>query len=86
VPISIKNVEPNSYAELAERLGRPLRGNKESLQDRLQRVRDGGMRGATRASRGHPRAHGRPATLDERAEDEILGYDQEGIPASSLKK
>jgi len=70
--------------ELARETGRPLPSNKESLQDRLQRVRGRGMRGGYPSKSRHPRAHGRPATLDERAEDEILGYDQK-VSASSLK-
>ena len=70
--------------ELAKETGETLTEViKRSLQDRLQRVR------GRRHAKGLPeqiadilqRMDALP-TLDKRAEDEILGYDQDGIPAS----
>ena len=88
MPISIKNVETERLArELAKETGETLTEViKRSLQDRLQRVR------GRRHAKGLPeqvadilqRMDTLP-TLDERAEDEILGYDQDGIPASLPK-
>src|SRR5712692_5735910 len=88
VPISIKNAETEQLArELAKETGETITEViKRSLQDRLQRVR------GRRHARGLPeqvedilqRMDALP-TLDERAEDEILGYDQDSIPASSPK-
>jgi antitoxin VapB len=88
MPISIKNAETEELArELAKETGETITEViKKSLQDRLQRVR------GRRHARGLPeqvedilqRMDALP-TLDERAEDEILGYDQDGIPASLTK-
>jgi len=88
VPISIKNVETEQLArELARETGETITEViKRSLQDRLQRVR------GRRHARELPeqvedileRMDALP-TLDERGRGRILGYDQEGIPASSLK-
>ena len=88
MPISIKNAETDRLArELAKETGETITEViKRSLQDRLQRVR------GRRHAKGLPgqvadilqRMDALP-TLDERAEDEILGYDQGGIPASLPK-
>lgn len=88
MPISIKNAEAEQLArELAKETGETITEVvKRSLQDRLQRVR------GRRHAKGLPeqvadilqRMDALP-TLDERTEDEILGYDQGGIPASLPK-
>jgi antitoxin VapB len=88
VPISIKNVETEQLArELAKETGETITEViKRSLQDRLQRLR------GRRHARGLPeqvedilqRMDTLP-TLDDRAEDEIVGYDQDGIPVSLPK-
>jgi antitoxin VapB len=88
MPISIKNAETEELArELAKETGETITEViKKSLQDRLQRVR------GRRHAKGLPeqvedilqRMDALP-TLDERAEEEILGYDQDGIPASFPK-
>jgi len=88
VPISIKNAETEQLArELAKETGETLTEViRRSLQDRLQRVR--GRRHAKELPEQVAdilqRMDALP-TLDERAEDEILGYDQDGIPASLAK-
>jgi antitoxin VapB len=89
MPINIKNAEAEQLArELAKETGETITEViKKSLQDRLQRVR------GRRHARGLPeqveeilqRMDALP-TLDDRAEDEILGYDQGGIPASLPKE
>jgi antitoxin VapB len=85
MPISIKNTETEQLArELAKETGETITEViKRSLQDRLQRVR------GRRHARELPEQvedilHRMDAlpTLDERSEDEILGYDQNGVPAS----
>jgi antitoxin VapB len=83
MPISIKNPETEELArQLAKETGETITEViKKSLQDRLQRVR------GRRHARGLPeqvadilqRMDGLP-TLDGRSEDEILGYDQDGLP------
>ena len=88
MPISIKNVETEQLArELSKETGETITEViKKSLQDRLQRVR------GRRHARGLPeqaedilqRMDALP-TVDERTEDEILGYDEDGIPASLPK-
>ena len=88
MPISIKNAETEELArELAKETGETITEViKKSLQDRLQRVR------GRRHARGLPeqvedilqRIDALP-TLDKRTEDEILGYDQDGIPGSLTK-
>lgn len=88
MPISIKNAETEQLArELAKETGETITEViKRSLQDRLQRVR------GRRHARALPeqvedilqRMDALPA-LDKRSEDEILGYDQDGIPASWSK-
>jgi antitoxin VapB len=89
MPISIKNAETEALArELAKETGETMTEViKKSLQDRLQRVR------GRRHARGLPeqvedilqRMDSLP-TLDERTEEEILGYDQDGIPARMPKE
>jgi len=89
MPISIKNAETEALArELAKETGETMTEViKKSLQDRLQRLR------GRRHARGLPeqvedilqRMDALP-TLDERTEDEILGYDQNGIPARMSKE
>jgi antitoxin VapB len=88
MPISIKNAETEELArQLAKETGETITEViKKSLQDRLQRVR------GRRHARGLPeqvedilqRLDALP-TLDERPDDEILGYDQDGIPANLPK-
>jgi antitoxin VapB len=83
MPISIKNPETEQLArELAKETGESITEViTNSLKDRLQRVR------GRRHARGLPeqvadileRMDALP-TLDERSEDEILGYDDRGIP------
>jgi antitoxin VapB len=85
MPISIKNPETEELArQLAKETGETITEViKKSLQDRLQRVR------GRRHVRGLPeqvadilqRMDGLP-TLDGRAEEEILGYDQDGLPGN----
>lgn len=85
MPISIKNAETEQLArELARETGETITEViKRSLQDRLQRIR------GRRQARGLPeqvedilqRLDALP-TLDSRPEDEILGYDEFGIPQS----
>jgi antitoxin VapB len=88
MPISIKNSETEELArKLAKETGETITEViRRSLQDRLQRVR------GRRHAKGLPeqvedilqRMDALP-TLDERTEDEILGYDQDGIPAGLPK-
>ncbi len=85
MPISIKNAEAEQLArELAKETGETITEViKKALQDRLQRVR------GRRHAKGLPeqvedilqRMDALP-TLDERTEDEILGYDKNGAPNS----
>ncbi|PYU15480.1 MAG: PSK operon transcription factor [Acidobacteria bacterium] len=85
MPINIKNPETEELArQLAKETGETITEViKKSLQDRLQRVR------GRRHARGLPeqvadilqRMDGLP-TLDERSEDEILGYDQNDAPGN----
>ena len=85
MPISIKNAETEELArQLAKETGETITEViKKSLQDRLQRVR------GRRHAKGLPeqvadilqRMDGL-ATLDERSEDEIVGYDQHGAPGN----
>lgn len=88
MPLSIKNEETEQLArELAKETGETITEViKKSLQDRLQRVR------GRRQVRGLPeqvadileRMDALP-TLDERSEDEILGYDESGAPTGLRK-
>ena len=83
MPISIKNAEAEHLArELAKETGETITEViKKALQDRLQRVR------GRRHARGLPeqvedilQRMDSLRTLDERTEDEILGYDKNGVP------
>jgi len=88
MPISIKNQETERLArELAKETGETITEViKKSLQDRLQRVR------GRRRVRELPeqvadimeRMDALP-TLDDRPEDEILGYDQNGAPTGGRR-
>ncbi len=84
--ISIKNEETEQLArELAKETGETITEViKKSLQDRLQRVR--GRRHARRLPEQVEdilqRMDALP-TLDERPEDEILGYDKNGAPTGN---
>lgn len=83
MPISIKNDETERLArELAKETGETITEViKKALQDRLQRVR--GRRYAKRLPEEVAdilqRMDALP-TLDRRSEDEILGYDESGMP------
>ncbi|HKW64903.1 MAG TPA: type II toxin-antitoxin system VapB family antitoxin [Candidatus Acidoferrum sp.] len=89
MPISIKNEETEQLArELAKETGETITEViKKSLQDRLQRVR--GRRRAKRLPEEVAdileRMDALP-TLDDRPEDEILGYDENGLPGRSTSK
>jgi antitoxin VapB len=89
VPISIKNQETEQLArELAKETGETITEViKRALQDRLQRVR--GRRHAKRLPEEVAdilqRMDALP-TLDERPEDEILGYDENGMPGRNTPK
>ena len=89
MPISIKNEETEQLArELAKETGETITEViKKSLQDRLQRVR--GRRHAQRVPEEVAdilqRMDALP-TLDNRPEDEILGYDENGLPGRSVPK
>ena len=80
MPISIKNEETEQLESITEVI-------KKSLQDRLQRVR--GRRHARRLPEEVAdilqRMDALP-TLDDRREDEILGYDEYGLPGRSTPK
>ena len=83
MPLSIKNQETESLArEVAKETGESItEAITNSLRDRLQRVR--GRRHARSLVREVDdilrRVDALP-TLDHRTEDEILGYDPDGIP------
>ena len=89
MPISIKNEETEQLArELAKETGETITEViKKSLQDRLQRVR--GRRHAKRLPEEVAdilqRMDSMP-TLDDRPDDEILGYDENGLPAGNTSK
>lgn len=89
MPISIKNEETEQLArELAKETGETITEViKKSLQDRLQRVR--GRRYAKRLPEEVAdilqRMDALP-TVDDRPEDEILGYDENGLPGRSTHK
>jgi antitoxin VapB len=89
MPISIKNQETEQLArELAKETGETITAViKRALQDRLQRVR--GRRHAKRLPEEVAdilqRMDALP-TLDERPEDEILGYDENGMPGRNTPK
>lgn len=89
MPISIKNEETEELArELAKETGESITEViKKSLQDRLLRVR--GRRHAKRLPEEVEdilqRMDALP-TLDKRPEDEILGYDEDGLPGGSAPR
>lgn len=89
MPISIKNEETEALArELAKETGESITEViKKSLQDRLLRVR--GRRRAKRLPEEVEdilqRMDALP-TLDSRPEDEILGYDEHGLPGGSAPR
>lgn len=89
MPISIKNDETEQLArELAKETGETITEViKKALQDRLQRVR--GRRHAKRLPEEVAdilqRMDALP-TLDRRSDDEILGYDDNGMPGSGPPK
>jgi len=89
MPISIKNEETEQLArELAKETGQTITEViKQALQDRLQRVR--GRRHAKRLPEEIAdilqRMDALP-TLDNRPEDEILGYDDYGLPGNGTPK
>jgi antitoxin VapB len=89
MPISIKNPETEQLArQLAKETGESItEAITKSLQDRLQRLK---------GRRGLPPLRERLADIFERldalpvlsdaSEDEILGYDENGIPENSDAK
>lgn len=83
MPLSIKNPEADRLArELAERTGETLTDAViTALRERLQRVtgrrRNSGLR--EEIARMQERIARLPV-LDERSDDEILGYDERGLP------
>ncbi len=84
MPISIKNHETEQLArQLAKETGETITEViKKSLQDRLQRVR-GQRKG--RALKDEiadilARVDALPRLNDDLTDDEILGYDENGIP------
>jgi antitoxin VapB len=82
--LNIKDAEAHAMAaELARRTGQTLTAAvKEALRDRLQRERNRGSESTRRVVRVMEiakRASARPV-LDPRTPDEIIGYDEHGIP------
>lgn len=82
--LNIKDAEAHALAaELARRTGRSLtQVVKEALRDRLERERaqqPGARRLVARVLELGRRASARPV-LDARAPDQILGYDESGLP------
>lgn len=82
--LNIKDAEAHAMAaELAKRTGRTLTAAvKEALRDRLQRERSRSSEPARQVARVMEiakRAAARPV-LDARSPDEIIGYDEHGIP------
>ena len=84
MPLSIKNPEADRLArELAETTGETLTDAVlNALRERLQRVT--GRRRTARLREDIARMQQRIArlpVLDERSDDEILGYDERGLPS-----
>ena len=82
--LNIKDAEAHALAaELARRTGRSLtQVVKEALRDRLERERaqqPGAGRLVARVLELGRRASARPV-LDARTPDQILGYDESGLP------
>lgn len=83
MPISIKDPEADKLArELSEATGESLtRAIREALRERLDRVR-AGRRGRRLVDELDDIAErcSRLPVLDERTPEEILGYDEHGLP------
>jgi antitoxin VapB len=84
MPISIKNPETEQLARLlAKETGETITEViKKSLQDRLQRVR-GRRKGSElkeQIAEILARVDALPRLHDDLTDDEILGYDENGIP------
>lgn len=83
MPISIKDPEADRLArELSEATGESLtRAIREALRERLDRVR-AGRRGRRLVDELDDIADrcSRLPILDDRTPDEILGYDEHGLP------
>lgn len=82
--LNIKDAEAHAFAaELARRTGHSLtQVVKEALRERLDRERSrrtGTSRLVERVMERARRASSRPV-LDARTPDEILGYDESGVP------
>jgi antitoxin VapB len=82
--LNIKDNEAHAMAtELAKRTGQTLTGAvKDALRDKLQRERNRGSSSSRVVARVMEIAH-RAASrrvLDPRSPDEIIGYDEHGIP------
>jgi len=86
MPISIKNPQTEQLArQLAKETGETITEViTKSLQDRLQRVRGRRKSKALREEIADilARVDALPRLNDERTDDEILGYDENGIPTS----
>ena len=83
MPISIKNTETEQLArQLAKETGESItEAITKSLQDRMQRIR--GRRKAHQLKEEIADILARVDALprlDDRSDDEILGYDENGIP------
>ena len=86
MPISIKNLETEQLArQLAKETGETItEGIKKSLQERLQRVH-GHRKGNVlkdEIAEILARVDALPRRNDNLTDDEILGYDENGIPYS----
>ena len=83
MPFSIKNAETERLArKLAGMTGESLTGTvKRALKERLERVEagHGGRSLADELDEIAKRCAGLPL-LDDRSPDEILGYDERGLP------
>ncbi|MGD0617728.1 MAG: type II toxin-antitoxin system VapB family antitoxin [Bryobacteraceae bacterium] len=82
--LNIKDNEAHAMAtELARRTGQTLTGAvKDALRDKLQRERNRGSDSSRLVARVMEIAHraaSRPV-LDPRSPDEIIGYDEYGVP------
>jgi antitoxin VapB len=86
MPISIKNPETEQLArQLAKETGETItQVITKSLQDRLQRVRGNRKGKALKEEIADilARVDALPRLNDKLSDDEILGYDENGIPAT----
>ena len=86
MPISIKNPETEQLArQLAKETGETItQVITKSLQDRLQRVRGNRKGKALKEEIADilARVDALPRLNDELSDDEILGYDENGIPTT----